>query len=100
MNTVVKHTSLVHASNNGRSSEITTPNSSVSGGSTYTTNNNQANGGDNANTEVNNVSLSVQRPDQSNILQEQQQIPGAPQMFSASPIQYYPSNYLRQRMCI
>jgi hypothetical protein len=21
-------------------------------------------------------------------------------MFSASPIQYYPSNYLRQRMCI
>jgi hypothetical protein len=97
-----------NSSNNGGSSGMTTPNSSVSGGPTYkiNNNNNQANSGDNTNTGVNNVPpkkavVSVQRPEQSNISQQQQHIPGAPQMvFPAPPIRYYSPDYLTQRMSI
>jgi hypothetical protein len=92
-------------SNNGGSSGMTTPNSSVSAGPTYkTNNNNQAHSGDNSNTGVNNVApkkavVSVQRSEQSNIPQQQQQIPGAPQMiFPGPPIRYYPPDYFTQRM--
>lgn len=94
------------SSNNGGSSGMTTPNSSVSGGPTYKVNN-QAHSGDNGNTGANNVPskkavVSVQRPEQSNVppqqQQQQQQIPGTAQMiFPAAPIRYYSPDYLTQR---
>ena len=99
------------SSNNGGSSGMTTPNSSVSGGPTYkvnnnnNNNNNQAHGGDNGNTGANSVPpkkavVSVQRPEQSNVPQQQQpqQIIGAtPMMYSAGPNRYYAPEYLAQR---
>jgi hypothetical protein len=96
-------------SNNSGSSGMTTPNSSVSAGPTYktnNTNNNPAHSGDNSNTGVSNVQpkkavVSVQRPEQSNVPQQQQQIPGAQQMvFPAPPIRYYSPDYITQRTYI
>jgi hypothetical protein len=100
-------------SNNGSSSGMTTPNSSVSAGPTYKiNNNNQGHSGENANAGVNNTQpkkavVSVQRSEQSNVPQQQQQqqpqqMHGAPQMiFSAPPIRYYsPAEYLTQCMYI
>ena len=44
--------------------------------------------------------MSVQRPEQSNVPQ-QQQVAGAPQMvYPAAPIRYYPQDYITQRMNI
>ncbi|CAF1038237.1 unnamed protein product [Rotaria sp. Silwood1] len=93
-------------SSNGSSSGMTTPNSSVSAGPTYKINNNnintnQVHSGDNVTSGVNNVAskkavVSVQRPEQSNI--PQQQVPGVPPMvFSAPPIRYYSPDYLAQQ---
>ena len=100
-------------SSNGSSSEMTTPNSSVSAGPTYKVkrnNNNNSNNStneahseDNGTSGVNNVPkkavVSVQHSEQSNI--SQQQIPGAPPMiFPASSIRYYSHDCSTQRMHI
>ncbi|CAF1556468.1 unnamed protein product, partial [Adineta steineri] len=86
--------------NNVGTGGMTTPNSGS--GPTYKTNNNPAHSGDTGNSGINNIPpkkavVSVQRPEQSNIPQ-QQSVAGGPQMvFQNAPLRYYQSEYIPQQ---